>query len=59
LPPAALACGDERIDRFLFRSGQSLRLQPTRWELDETFVDGAGQDLSDHLALAVDFAWER
>lgn len=55
----ALDCGDERIDRFLFRSGQSFQFQPTRWAIDGTFVDGAGLDLSDHQALAVDFAWER
>lgn len=54
-----LACGDERIDRVLLRSGGGLELVPTRWGIDQRFVDASGADLSDHKAVAVEIAWRR
>jgi endonuclease/exonuclease/phosphatase family metal-dependent hydrolase len=53
-------CGvdDDVIDRFFFRSGDDVTLDPTshRFERD-TFVNDAGEPLSDHDALAVDWDW--
>lgn len=46
-----------RIDRVLFRSSESLHLQPTSWKTDARFVDSKRQPLSDHLAVAVEFSW--
>lgn len=53
----SLGCGDERIDRVLFRGSSRLSLRPTTWELDGRFVDPAGRALSDHAAVAVTMAW--
>ena len=53
-----LSCGDERIDRIMYRSATSLSLMPANWRVDKSFVDGNGDDLSDHEAVAVDFAWQ-
>jgi hypothetical protein len=56
---AALGIVDEEaIDKFFFRSSESVSLSPTscRFEL-ETFVTSAGEPLSDHDALAVGFTW--
>lgn len=49
-----------RIDKVAFRSGAGVDLEATshRFETD-VFVDEDGEDLSDHQALAVDFAWTR
>ena len=52
-----LACGDDRIDRFLFRSGPELELVPLLWALAEEFVDPGGHRLSDHPAVRMTFAW--
>lgn len=51
-----LACGDEHIDRFFFRSGDT-DLVPTTWRVAPEFVDAGGEDLSDHPAIAVTFTW--
>lgn len=52
-----LACGDERIDRFFFRSSDDVVLEPTSWRVPEGFVDADGEPLSDHLPVAADFTW--
>ncbi|MCU1372054.1 MAG: Endonuclease/exonuclease/phosphatase [Ilumatobacteraceae bacterium] len=53
-------CGsdDDVIDRFLFRSGDDLQIEPTahRFERDR-FADAQGAPLSDHDPLAVDWRW--
>lgn len=54
----ALECGDERIDRVLFRSSDTLTLTPTAWSIPSEFVDGDGNDLSDHEPVLVTFSWE-
>jgi hypothetical protein len=57
----ALACLEPaRIDKFLFRSGADVIVEPRslRFEL-EAFASDDGQPLSDHDALAVRFAWCR
>ncbi len=47
------------VDRVLYRSSRELRLQARSWQLDARFVDDAGQPLSDHPAVAVEFAWTK
>lgn len=54
----ALACGEEHIDRFFFLDGTDVTLRPTRWYVPSNFLDDAGEPLSDHEPVAVDFAWE-
>lgn len=48
------------IDKVAWRDGAgvTLAVHERRWE-DEIFVDGAGEDLSDHPPVAVDFSWTR
>ncbi len=47
-----------RIDKFLFRSNDSLTLTPSSWNFEtDVFVTDDGQPLSDHEALAVRFEW--
>lgn len=53
----ALGCGNERIDRVLFRSSSDLELHATDWRIDERFIDPTGRALSDHEAVAVTLAW--
>lgn len=54
-----LGCPDtDAIDRFFFRSSEDLTLEPISWQFETaTFVDGAGDPLSDHDPLHVRFAW--
>jgi hypothetical protein len=53
-----LECGaDYHIDRIMFRGSDALALDVLSWELDPAFVDGDGEDLSDHEALVVSFEW--
>ena len=56
---APLDCGDPtRIDKFAFRSGGGVELEPTSWKFEvEKFRDAGGQPLSDHDALAVRWRW--
>jgi endonuclease/exonuclease/phosphatase family metal-dependent hydrolase len=54
----ALGCGNEQIDRVLFRSSAELTLTPLSWQLDPDFVDESGNPLSDHPAVSVIFQWD-
>ena len=58
---ATLGCPQPgRIDKFAFRSGGGVTVAPLSWRFEtDVFVDGAGDPLSDHDALAVRFAWTR
>lgn len=58
---ATLSCPEHgRIDKFAFRSGGGVTVAPLSWRFEtDVFVDGAGDPLSDHEALAVRFAWTR
>ena len=58
---AALACPQPgRIDKFAFRSGGGVTVTALSWRFEtDVFVDGMGEPLSDHDALAVRFAWSR
>ncbi len=53
----SLECGDERIDRVLFRSSETLNLTPTTWSIPGNFIDEDGEPLSDHDPVAVRFGW--
>ena len=53
-----LDCGQDEIDRFFFRPGETVDVVPTSWQLAGEFVTSGGEDLSDHPALHVDFAWK-
>lgn len=53
-------CGadDDVIDRFFFRSGGGVELTPVSHTFErDTFVDAAGDPLSDHDPLAVEWRW--
>ncbi len=53
-----LGCGEPfRIDRIMFRNSDTVELTPTSWLVDPSFVDGDGDDLSDHEAVVVEFDW--
>jgi hypothetical protein len=54
-----LVCGQEEIDRFLFRSGEGVEVLPIGWEVAGEFVGSDNEDLSDHPAVHVDFSWIR
>ncbi len=47
----------EHIDRFLFKDGDHVLLEPTVWRVADEFVDANGADLSDHPAIHVEFDW--
>lgn len=56
---AATECDDDtRIDKIAFRSGGGVELEATSHQfLGDTFVDDAGEALSDHEPLEVRFRW--
>lgn len=54
----ALGCAEPgRIDKFAFRNEGGIELEPLSWQFQPQFVDGAGEPLSDHEALAVRWRW--
>ncbi len=54
----ALDCPEpQRIDRVMMRSSPQLRLHAKSWAVDDRFVDGTGQPLSDHEAVVVGIGW--
>ena len=57
----ATGCDDEgRIDKIAYRSNDDVELTATSHEFQtDVFVDEQGEDLSDHQALEVVFAWKR
>jgi endonuclease/exonuclease/phosphatase (EEP) superfamily protein YafD len=58
---AAVSCpGTGRIDKIAFRSGKGVKLEALRHQFHgDTFVDEAGDALSDHEPLEVRFRWTR
>lgn len=54
----SLSCGNELVDRVLFRNGSSVTLKAISWEIDPEFVDKQGNPLSDHSAISVKLGWE-
>jgi hypothetical protein len=56
----ALSCGEERIDRILFRGNDSIILKPVAYKVEsERFAARRGLPLSDHKAVSVVFEWKR
>jgi len=51
-------CRHERKDRFLFRSGDDIRLDVLGWSVPAAFVDDNGYVLSDHAPVAVTYLWQ-
>jgi endonuclease/exonuclease/phosphatase family metal-dependent hydrolase len=51
-------CRHERKDRFLFRSGDTIRLDVLGWSVPAAFVDDNGYALSDHAPVAVTYRWQ-
>ena len=54
----ALDCGETNIDRVFLRSSDMVTLEPLSWEVPAGFLDGAGEDLSDHEPVAVRVRWK-
>jgi hypothetical protein len=52
-----LDCGDIRIDKVLYRDGADVTLEAIHWEVPPQFVSPEGDDLSDHLPVAVRLAY--
>jgi hypothetical protein len=48
-----------RIDRVFVRDGAGMALSFDSWSVDERYVDGEGEPLSDHLAVRVGLSWQR
>ncbi len=47
-----------RIDKFLYRSSDSIEITPQSWaNLTDDFLRADGERLSDHDPVSVDFAW--
>ena len=54
-----VSCGDvNRIDRVMYRSSPQVQLEALSWQIDTSFVDGAGVALSDHEAVGVQLSWK-
>ncbi len=51
-------CRQERKDRFLFRSGDNIRLDVLDWSIPAAFVDDNGHALSDHVPIAATYRWQ-
>lgn len=43
------------IDRILYKSGSAVQLEPLSWYIPQDFVNEKGENLSDHMPVAVDF----
>ncbi len=56
---SVVTCAEEgTIDKVAWRDGDGLRLEPVEFRWEGHFVDAAGEDLSDHPAVAVDWVWQ-
>jgi endonuclease/exonuclease/phosphatase family metal-dependent hydrolase len=56
---ARFGCGEEKLDRVLFRSSESVDLDILGWWTDVRFVDAQGAPLSDHPAVGVEVRWRK
>lgn len=55
---AALHCPQIRIDKFVYRSSDAIKITALSWRNEnDIFVDGDGNPLSDHDPVAVRFGW--
>ena len=51
-------CRHESKDRFLFRSGDNIRLDVLGWSVPAAFVDDNGYALSDHAPVVATYLWQ-
>ncbi len=52
-------CGEDKLDRVLFRGSDLVNLDVLGWWTDVRFVDGQGAALSDHPAIGVEVRWRK
>lgn len=52
-------CGEERIDRVMYKGSRHLDVDVLGWWADRRFVDAAGTPLSDHPAIGVELSWQK
>ena len=52
-----LGQGPDTIDRFFFRNGSNVQVEPVSWRIATEFTTASGQPLSDHDAIHVNFEW--
>jgi hypothetical protein len=52
-------CGEERLDRVLFKSSGHVDVDVLGWWADRRFVDADGTPLSDHPAIGVELSWRK
>jgi len=52
-------CGEERVDRVLFRGSAEVDVDVLGWWTDRRFVDVEGSPLSDHSAIGVELSWRK
>lgn len=56
----SLSCPETtRIDRVMFRSSPSVKISAKTWRVETTFVDSAGEQLSDHEPVSVELTIEK
>lgn len=51
-------CNQERLDRFLFKSGSALKLDAKSWQIAKGFKNLRGKPLSDHDPIQVEFSYQ-
>jgi hypothetical protein len=54
----AVLGAEDRIDRFFFRDGDAVALEPRDYRIPTEFVDAEGNDLSDHEPVAIRVGWK-
>jgi hypothetical protein len=52
-------CGEERLDRVLYKSSRHVDVDVLGWWADRRFVDADGTPLSDHPAIGVELSWQQ
>lgn len=56
----ALTCPEAtRIDRVMFRSSSTVKIAAKTWRVETSFVDGSGNQLSDHEPVSVELTIEK
>ena len=54
----ATSCATPELhDRVMYRGGGGVDLRASMWSIDDSFVDSAGEPLSDHHAIVVQLTW--
>ena len=54
----SLDCGEERIDRILFRGNDMIKLKAIEYKVEvQRFEKSNGRQMSDHEAVSTVFEW--